>query len=199
MDLQALIDVNKLWHKIYPYTSEHALSLYGRKSGKVLEMGVFSGGITHYLAKTYPEIDNTILTDDPAFSLAVSDWLASEGLSIPVMTSPLYATGLADASFDLVILRGAFFFIVDEPKILNEIYRLIKDDGMAFVGGVGGKGVPDETIGEIKVESQIQNDNLGRRRVTIDQLRGIIKEVGLEDKIKIHEEGGVWLEIRKGI
>ena len=199
MELQALIDVNKLWHKIYPYTSEHSLSLFGKKSGKVLEMGVFSGGITHYLAKTYPEIDNTILTDDPAFSLAVSDWLTSEGLSVPVLTRPLYDTGFSDASFDLVILRGAFFFIVDEPKILNEIYRLIRNDGMAFVGGGFGKGVPDETINEIKVESQIQNDNLGRRRVTIDQLRGIIEQVGLERNIKIHEEGGVWLEIRKDI
>ena len=176
------------------------MSLYGRHDGKVLEMGVFSGGITRYLSMTYPRMSNTILTDDPAFSNAVDNWLQSEGIyNVPVLTEPLDKTHFDDESFDLVILRGAFFFIVSNPPILNEIFRIIKKDGMAFVGGGFGKGVPDETINEIKIESQIQNDNLGRRRVTIDQLRMILDQVGLTANTKIHEEGGVWLEIRKDI
>ncbi len=200
MDLQALIYVNRLWHKIYPYTAEHALSVYGKKTGKILEMGVFAGGISKYLANTYPDMDITIVTDDPAFSQATSNWLADEKINdIPVLTEPLDKTSFADCSFDLVILRGAFFFIFSTPSILSEIYRLIKPGGTAFVGGGFGKGVPDETINEIKDESKILNDNMGRIRVSIPQLQDLIEQVKLKDKIKIHEEGGIWLEVRKDL
>jgi ubiquinone/menaquinone biosynthesis C-methylase UbiE len=198
MDLQALIDVNKLWYKIYPYTAEHALSVYGKKSGKVLEMGVFSGGISKYLADTYKDFDQTIVTDDPAYTDAVASWLKSEGIDkVKTFTAPLDSTPFNSDMFDLVILRGAFFFIRENPSILSEIYRILKPGGTGFVGGGFGKGVPDETIDEIKEESKIQNDNLGRVRVTISQLQSIINTVKLDDKIKITEEGGVWLEIKK--
>ena len=52
-------------------------------------------------------------------------------------------------AFDLVILRGAFFFIMDRPKILDQVARLLRPGGLAFVGGGYGKGVPQAVIDEI--------------------------------------------------
>jgi len=47
-----------------------------------------------------------------------------------------------DNSFDLVILRGAFFFIMERPMILAEIFRVLNPRGLAFVGGGYGKDIP---------------------------------------------------------
>ena len=71
------------------------------------------------------------------------------------------------AAFDLVILRGAFFFIMDKPQILSEIYRVLAPGGLAFVGGGYGAGIPQSVIDRIAKESRRLNDRLGRRRVTI--------------------------------
>jgi ubiquinone/menaquinone biosynthesis C-methylase UbiE len=102
-----------------------------------------------------------------------------------------------DGSFDLVILRGAFFFIMDKPQILTEAFRILRVGGLAFMGGGYGKDIPQNLIDDIAQESRVLNDNLGRRRVDIETLRQLLFLAGLGDKAQIVEEGGVWLEIRK--
>jgi probable selenium-dependent hydroxylase accessory protein YqeC len=102
-----------------------------------------------------------------------------------------------DAAFDLVILRGAFFFIMGSPRILSEISRVLAPGGAAFVGGGYGAGIPQEVIDKIADESRILNDRLGRRRVTLGELKTVIESQGLSKATQISEKGGVWLVIRK--
>ena len=45
---------------------------------------------------------------------------------------------------------------------------------MAFVGGGYGKDTPDALIREIADESRELNDRLGRKRVTVDDLKEIL-------------------------
>ena len=81
--------------------------------------------------------------------------------------------------------------------LLREIFRVLKDGGIAFVGGGYGRGVPQKLIAEIADESRKLNERLGRRRVSIEELEELVRKSGLTNNCKIQDKGGVWLVIRK--
>ena len=85
----------------------------------------------------------------------------------------------------------------NEKYLLQEIYRVLKDGGFAFVGGGFGKDTPQERIDEIADESRILNDRLGRDRVSIMGLEEMVEKAGLTEYCKIEERGGLWLNIKK--
>ena len=165
----------------------------------MLELGSFSGGITFELAKASPEFTLTIADENPAYLRHLRNELFSRNLSgrVRLRDMSLDRLEFRDDSFDLVILRGAFFFIMERPEILKEIFRVARPGGLAFVGGGYGKGVPQEVIDEIADESRVLNDRLGRRRVSIEELKHLLERAGLSKKARIVEEGGVWILIRK--
>ena len=169
MDANDIKRVNSLWGKVYPYLASQVMDSYRRDSGSVLELGPFSGGISRELARLYPGLNITI-----------ADELSGD-----------------DSQFDLIIFRGAFFFLNKKGDLLREIFRVLKNGGTAFVGGGYGKGVPQEIINEIADESRELNEKLGRRWVSIEELGELIRKSGLVDNCKIEEEDGVWLVIRK--
>jgi hypothetical protein len=171
MDKKDLARVNALWVNIYPYLAAQAIEYYGRKTGKVLEFGPFSGGIARELGKRYPKLDVTV----------------DAGLELKGKNK----------KYDLIILRGAFFFIFDEKTLLRSIFEALKDGGTAFVGGGYGKDIPPTLIDEIADESRVLNDRLGRRRITLEELIKLVNLYGLSGNCRIVEEGGVWLVVKK--
>ena len=199
MDLRNLKRVNDLWSRIYPYLAIQVMEYYGRSHGEVLELGPFSGGISVELTRLHPELSITIAAQDPG----VVDYLRKEiegaGLNrkMEVVWSELDNLVFADGLFDVVIFRGAYFFLDEEGKILREIYRILKEDGLAFIGGGYGKNTPQVLIDEIADESRDLNDRLGRKRVTEGEVTGMVNKAGLASQVKIEKEGGLWLLIQK--
>jgi ubiquinone/menaquinone biosynthesis C-methylase UbiE len=198
-NIQDLTSVNRLWRRVYPYTAAQVMAHYQRTTGSVLELGSFSGGITIELAKSYPDLALNIADENPAYLRHLRNELFSHGLSSRVILKDMNLDRLTfnDATFSLVILRGAFFFIMDRPQILTEIHRLLRPGGLGFIGGGYGKDVPREVIEEIADESRLLNDRLGRKRVTLQELQDLLAEAGLSGKAKIIEEGGVWILLNK--
>ena len=199
MDLRNLKRVNDLWSRIYPYLAIQVMEYYGRSHGEVLELGPFSGGISVELTRLHPGLSITIAAQDPG----VVDYLRKEiegaGLNrkMEVVWSELDNLVFADGLFDVVIFRGAYFFLDEEGKILREIYRILKEDGLAFIGGGYGKNTPQVLIDEIADESRDLNDRLGRKRVTEGEVTGMVNKAGLASQVKIEKEGGLWLLIQK--
>jgi len=199
MDLRNFKRVNDLWSRIYPYLAIQVMEYYGRSHGEVLELGPFSGGISVELTRLHPGLNITIAAQDPG----VVDYLRKEiegaGLNrkMEVVWSELDNLVFADCLFDVVIFRGAYFFLDEEGKILREIYRILKEDGLAFIGGGYGKNTPQVLIDEIADESRDLNDRLGRKRVTEGEVTGMVNKAGLASQVKIEKEGGLWLLIQK--
>ena len=199
MDLRNFKRVNDLWSRIYPYLAIQVMEYYGRSHGEVLELGPFSGGISVELTRLHPGLNITIAAQDPG----VVDYLRKEiegaGLNrkMEVVWSELDNLVFADGLFDVVIFRGAYFFLDEEGKILREIYRILKEDGLAFIGGGYGKNTPQVLIDEIADESRDLNDRLGRKRVTEGEVTGMVNKAGLASQVKIEKEGGLWLLIQK--
>jgi|TARA_Y100000031_G_scaffold151664_1_gene193368 ubiquinone/menaquinone biosynthesis C-methylase UbiE len=199
MDINDLKRINSLWSKIYPYLASQIMEGYRRDSGVVLELGPFSGGISLELIRLHPKLNITIADESPAAVEYLRQEISTSGLSqkIAVKKTDLNHLAFDDSQFDLVIFRGAVFFLKDKENLLQEVFRVLKDEGMAFIGGGFGKGTPQELVDEIADESRELNNRLGRPWVSIEELEEMIRKSELTDKGKIVEDGGLWLNIEK--
>ena len=199
MDLIILKQVNRLWHRIYPYLAKQIMEICPKNSGKVLELGPFSCGISVAMMRHDAALDITVADEDPDVVEYLSEEIKAEGLSAAIRTTQTTYDPLAfdDGEFDLVVCRGVFFFLDDQGRLFQEISRVLNEDGMAFVGGGFGKDTPVETIHEISDESRRLNDLLGRKRFTVEELESIIARAGLADNARIVKDGGLWVLLDK--
>lgn len=199
MDLRVLKAVNDLWGGIYPFLASQVMEYYGRSSGNVLELGPFAGGIAVELARQHPALNFTIAAQDSDMIEFLRNEIeeAVPGSRMEFERSELDNLVFPDSLFDLAIFRGAYFFLDEEGKILREVYRVLKEGGVGFVGGGYGKYTPDALIDEIGEESRILNYRLGRKKVTVDELKRMVNMSGLSEQARIEKEGGLWLVIRK--
>jgi ubiquinone/menaquinone biosynthesis C-methylase UbiE len=199
MDMNDLKRVNSLWEKIYPYLASQIMESYQRDFGMVLELGPFSGGISMALARLYPKLNITIADESPEVLKYLRQEIATSGLAEKISVKKTNRGLLAfnSAQFDLIVFRGAFFFLNKEKYLLHEIFRVLRNGGIAFVGGGFGKDTPQELIDEIADESRVLNDSLGRHRVSIIELEEMVRKSGLTEHCKIEVRGGLWLNIKK--
>jgi SAM-dependent methyltransferase len=123
VDLRLLKDVNELWTRIYPYLADQVMEYYGRSDGDILELGPFVGGIS------------TLAVQDSGMVDSMRGKIEGARLDreIALRCSELDNLVFADSVFDLVIFRGAYFFLDEEGGIIREIYRVLREDGLAFI------------------------------------------------------------------
>ena len=199
MDINDLIRLDSLWQETHPYIVAQIMEGYRRQSGKVLELGPFAGSIAMELARLYPELEITIADESSEVIDYIEKRLSAADFArdITVKKSDFNNFAFSDCQFDLVIFRGAFFFLRDKEKLLTEIWRVLKKGGFAFVGGGHGKGVPQEIINRIAGELRQLHRKLGGRWLSISELQEIVNQSQLADNCNITEEGGAWLNIRK--
>ena len=199
MNLEDLERVNKLWQKIYPHLADQIQGYFGASTGNVLEWGPFSGGMTLALAYRKPGLNFHIAVEEEAVYTLMSRMLAESGMAgkIHLCMSGLNPMCFVEGHFDLVLIRGAYFFLDSEGQCLREVYRVLKAGGVGFLGGGYGKGTPQADIDVIAQESRLLNDRLGRIRVTPQDLENMVHRSGLAERIKIEMDGGLWLVIRK--
>ena len=199
MNLEDLERVNQLWKEIYPHLADQVLGCFGASDGEVLEWGPFSGGMTLALAYRKPGLNFHIAVEEEAVYRLMSRMLAESGMAgkIHLCMSGLNPMYFVDGRFDVVLIRGAYFFLDSQGQCLREVYRVLKAGGVGFIGGGYGKGTPQADIDVIAQESRLLNDRLGRIRVTPKDLEKMVNRSGLAERIKIETEGGLWLVIRK--
>jgi ubiquinone/menaquinone biosynthesis C-methylase UbiE len=197
MDINDLKRVDSLWQKTNRYMVAQIMEGYCRQSGMVLELGAFAGSIAIELARLYPELEITIVHESPEVVEYIEEKISTSGLAKDIVVERMDLNNLtfSDCQFDLVIFRGAFFFLTE--NLLREIFRVLKKGGFAFVGGGHGKGVPQEIIDRIADELRKLHKKLGGRWLSISELQEIVSSSQLADNCKITEEGGAWLNIRK--
>jgi ubiquinone/menaquinone biosynthesis C-methylase UbiE len=199
MDIADLKRVDILWRETQPYLAVQVMEGYQKQQGTVLELGPFSGGITLELKRLYPEFEITIADESPETLAYIKAKIAISGLAreIAIKQTDLNQLAFEDCQFDIVVFRGALFFLRDRGKLLPEIWRVLKNGGFALVGGGHGKGVPKPVIGRIAGELRQLHKKLGGRWLNLEELKEIVDRSQLGDSCQITQEGGIWLNIRK--
>jgi len=197
-NLYSIQEIYHLWEPVYPYLGEHIHELYNRQNGDILEIGAFSGVIftlqkrnigSSFLIAAFPSGMGKF------FHLEARKQKVEDKIKI-IETDPAL-TGVEENKVDLAIFRGAFFFPSLFKVNFSAIYRILKINGIAFIGGGFGKFTPEAVIKRIGKRSRDLNLKIGKIEVIEDQLRRDIHTSNVKGKVEIVSEGGLWLLMRK--
>jgi SAM-dependent methyltransferase len=189
MDPDLITRLNTLWEPVYPHLSQWIEPWIPEDTGHILEMGPFSGGIIASLLQRRSTVQGLIALEEADVARTIRK---SFNNCCPILLSPLAYLPLVP-TFDLVVCRGAFFFLT--PAIIKESERILKSGGHALLGGGYGPDTPDEIISPIAAESKELNYRLGKKRLSRNHLEKMVSEAGIETQSTIIEEGGLWLLI----
>jgi hypothetical protein len=190
MDIQVLNRLNELWQPIYPFLAEWISRWCPRHTGRILELGPFSGGISTSLINQFPSIEAVCLVQRESWL----DTVRSSFHSDIAYTLGNPASLPFGPSFELIISRGAFFFLT--PGMISATYKALCGRGCALLGGGYGPLTPPAAIEPIALESKELNYRLGKRLVSREELHQMVFDIGLDSCATIIEEGGLWLLIR---
>jgi SAM-dependent methyltransferase len=188
--------INTLWLPVYPFMADHVIALSGVRSGRVLDLGPFAGGLAVSLLRKSVAFHAKVVDE----SERLLQWTARRAreagcfFRLTLGRSVIEPIAEPDASFDLVLVRGAFFFLT--PQLLGEIKRVLRAGGLAWVGGGYGPLTPDEVIAPIAERSKQWNEAIGKQRITIEETQELLVSAGVQSSARISTEGGLWIEIR---
>jgi len=198
IDLNLIQEIDRLWNPVYPYLSQQIQELYGRQDGDILEIGPFCGVIftlkqknigSSFLIATFPPGMGNFFCEE------AKNRKIEEGIKV-IETGPSLA-GVEEDSIDLAIFRGAFFFPSLFKVNFTGIYRVLRKNGIAFIGGGFGKFTPDRVIQDIGKKSRDINLKIGKREVGQGQLLRDIQKSNVKGKVEVISEGGLWVVMRK--
>ncbi len=198
INLNLIQEIYHLWEPVYPYLGQQIYELYNRQDGNILEIGPFSGvifnlqkrniGSSFFIATFPPGMGNYF--QEEAIKQKVND-------KIRVIGTDPALTAIEENNIDLAIFRGAFFFPSLFKVNFSVIYRILKTNGIAFIGGGFGKFTPNSVIKDIGKRSRELNLQMGKIEISEDRLRQDIQIKGIEGEIKIISEGGLWVLMKK--
>jgi SAM-dependent methyltransferase len=189
-------EINELWLPVYPYMVDHLLTASGVRGGSFLDLGPFAGGLALSMLKRCETLAATVIDDSELVLRWVEEKAAAEGhLSrLTTRTQPFDPISEPDGTFDLVAVRGAFFFLT--PPLLREVKRVLKPGGFGWVGGGYGPTTPEKVIAPIADRSRILNEAVGKRRVSPEDALAMADMAGVREFTRVGTEGGLWLEVR---
>lgn len=186
---------------IYPVIAKQIVDKCQITRGNCIDVGCGSGPLSIMLAK---------ITDLDIYAMDVltkaiellKDKIETEDLSkkIKPMLNDAESMPFDDGFADLVVSRGSMFFWNDKTKVFKEIYRVLKPNGMAYIGGGFGTAELFEEVKKKMEEIDTQwNENRKKKFENDDALK--IKKILKEAKIPIHEiideDFGYWIILKK--
>jgi SAM-dependent methyltransferase len=194
---ETIIDqINSLWATVYPFMADHLIAVSGLRSGQVLDLGPFSGGLAVSLLVGGSGFRAKVVDESERVLQWAMRWAEEKGCASRLGThrSPIEPILEPDASCDLVTVRGAFFFLT--PFLLREVKRVLRPGGFGWVGGGYGPLTPDSVIAPIAERSKRLNADIGKQRISIDQAQRLLNEAGIDSCARASTAGGLWIEVR---
>ena len=188
--------INSLWLPVYPFMADHVMALSGVRSGRILDLGPFAGGLAVSLLAKSVDFHAKVMDS----SQRLLQWTAERAHEADCFSrltldrADIEPISEQEAFFDLVLVRGAFFFLT--PLLLREIKRVVRAGGLAWVGGGYGPLTPNGVIAPIAERSKQWNEAIGKQRITIEEAQRLVVSAGISSSARVSTEGGLWIEIR---
>ncbi len=98
---------------------------------------------------------------------------------------------------DFIISRGSYHCWENKVWVFKEIYRVLKTEGIGFVGGGFGRYVTEEELNRMK---SLRDHSLGedaKAYSSPDMLKEVIYKANISNFRIINDKAGFWAEIKK--
>jgi len=98
---------------------------------------------------------------------------------------------------DFLVSRGSYHCWGDKVRVFKEIYRVLKNGGIGFVGGGFGRYVTEEELNRMKSlrDNSLKED--AKAYSSPDELREVLYKANISDFNIIYDRSGLWVEIKK--
>lgn len=180
---------------IYPLIADQIIEKCGIKRGIGIDVGSGPGALAIAIAKT---------TDLNIYSLDISsrmNEIAKRNIikerlhhRIFPVNGDAHELPFSDDFADLIISRGSMFFWEDKETCFKEIYRVLKHNGCAYIGGgFGSKNLKNK----IKGVNNNKTDHITVHKINIITLESILNHVPIKNYQIINDDSGLWTLFKK--
>lgn len=103
---------------------------------RILDLGCGTGFLTEWLYRTYPDHELEIVGVDLQEVLLSKATERANAASFPIvyMRGDAHALSFADDSFDLIVSHTLIKWVEEPKRVLSEMYRVLKQDGLLCIG-----------------------------------------------------------------
>ena len=98
---------------------------------------------------------------------------------------------------DFIISRGSYHCWEDKAGVFKEVYRVLKKEGIGFVGGGFGRYVTEEESNRMKSLRAHSLKEDAKAYSSPDKLREVIYKANISNFRIIYDKAGLWAEIKK--
>lgn len=192
----------KIFYPIYPVIAEQILeALKGNDEGTCLDVGSGSGYVGLAIAKQSKMKVCLYDMNEEALEIAKEN-IKDVSLEDRVYVKHGNAEEISypDESFDLVTSRGSLFFWQDKAKAINEILRVLKPGGIAYIGGGFGnrelKSKVDEKMLAIDEKWLVKAEE---RKSSKEDYASLMKKTMVDECTIKDDESGLWIVFQKNM
>lgn len=185
--------------KIYPVIARQILERTGMTSGRCIDLGGGPGMLAVELAKA-SALDVTVCDVTLECVALAKENSREHGVHERVSAVQGAAEKLPfeDNSADLVVSRGSIFFWEDQEKGLAEVYRVLRPDGWAYIGGGFGTA---ELLQEILAEKADDPQWNVQRKERLEKnppahFEALLLKLGIAGMVE-RGDAGMWIIFRK--
>ena len=186
--------------EVYPLIAKQIIERTGVSSGVCVDLGSGPGMLGIELARIS---DLNVTAYDLLEDCVI---VAKENISEYELADRMDAVrGMAEdmtyfesGSVDLVASRGSIFFWEDQKKGLNEVSRILKPGGWAYIGG----GFGCKELQERIHNKRVKEGNPGlesapcRKEIPVEEYQKMIDEMGVKGEAS-RTEKGFWIIFQK--
>jgi ubiquinone/menaquinone biosynthesis C-methylase UbiE len=190
--------------RIYPVISDQILNRTGITHGTCLDIGSGPASLALALA-TLSDLRVTALDSSPEMYELAQKNIRLRGMedSVVPLTGDVHEIPVPDATFNLVVSRGSYHFWDDLVVAFSEILRVLKPEGVAYIGGgYGSSRIRDEVLAHRKERGIVDDPKhpvrTRFRKFKAGEIETSIEAAGISDYRIINDDTGFWIVIRKG-
>ncbi len=186
---------------IYPVIADQILRKCGIDRGTCLDVGSGPGHLAIALA-TLSDLRVYALDNSRPMQEIAGKNIAKYGMEkrvVPVF-GDVHTIPFDDASLDLVVSRGSFFFWRNLSQGFLECRRVLRPGGMAYIGGgFGNTRLRDEIVTTMRGRDPSWEEKRKGwyRNCSPDIVRSALAAVGIVDYRIVEDDSGYWIHFSR--
>jgi ubiquinone/menaquinone biosynthesis C-methylase UbiE len=179
-------------------TVKQIIEDYGVLEGVCVDVGCGTAVFTIELCR-HSRLKIYALEKEKAISEVACMNIEKEQLAdsiIPVL-GDAHELPFEDEFADFIISRGSYHCWEGKVRVFKEIYRVLKKEGIGFVGGGFGRYVTEEESNRMKSLRDHSLKEDAKAYSSPDKLREVIYKANIPNFRIIYDKAGLWAEIKK--